>query len=152
MTTINYYPLHPDCYELFTTERFHSLLKNNPDLELVEESYDKEKGEATFTPIFTLISEQPAHNIALIDRSNENQSMWVVFDHIVSDHLVSVENPSKLLIKALTVMDEFLLENRGIRLFETNTDHYLDDNRILRAEYDFEYGDYDLESGIDWSE
>jgi hypothetical protein len=139
MTTITYYGLHSDCYELLTNERFHSLIKNNPDLELVEVSYDSEDGKKTFTPVFISINSEPKHNIALIDHANDDQLMWVIYDD-----LASVENPSQLLVKALTIMDEFVLETRETRLFETNTGHYLDDNCILKAGYDFEYGDYDI--------
>lgn len=145
MATITYYGLHSDCYELLASERFQSLLKNNPALELVEVYSDSENGETTFIPVFMSINTQPSHNIALIDHANEHQFMWVIYDD-----LASVENPSLLLMNALTIMDEFLLDTRETRLFETNTGHYLDDNCILRAEYDFENGDYDLETGLDW--
>lgn len=146
MARITYYALHPDCYELFTTERFHTLIKNNPELEIVEVFYDNELEKDIFTPVFTSISAPPTQNIALIDHSNDDQFMWV----IEPDHLTYVDDPSPLLIKALTLMDEFLLDFHEIRLFETTTGHLLDDNCILRSEYDFEEGDYDLETGLDW--
>lgn len=145
MATIAYYGLHSDCYEILASERFHSLITNNPHLELVEVSYDSESGEKTFTPVFISINSEPTHNIAVIDHANDDQFMWVIYDD-----LTSIENPSLLLMNALTIMDEFLLDNRETRLYETNTGHFLDDNCILRAEYDFETGDYDLETGLDW--
>lgn len=145
MTTINYSGIGLDAYGLLSTEGFHYLLKNNPNLSLVEVSYDDESGDEIFTPVFTSLQLQsePANCIALIDNDDDEKFMWVLYDDYAS-----VEDPSDSLIEALVVMDAFYTATQETRLFlPKNTGLYQDDQRILEADYDFTAGDYDLTPG-----
>lgn len=140
MTTINYSGISLDCYGLLSTEGFHYLLKNNPNLNLVEVSYDDDSGDEIFTPITAPLYTEPENCIALIDNDDDEKFMWVLYDDYSS-----IEDPSDSLIEALGIMDAFMTKTQETRLFlPQNTALYQDDQRILEADYDFVAGDYDL--------
>lgn len=139
MTTINYCGIGLDCYGLLSTEGFHFLLKNNPNLDLVEVSYNDETGDEIFTPITAPLYAEPESCIALIDRTDNDNFVWVLYEDYAS-----VEDPSDSLIEALKIMDAFAIRTQETRIFETATGYCLDDARLLEADYDFTTGEYDL--------
>jgi hypothetical protein len=140
MTIISYYAINPQCYGLLSTEGFHYLLKNNPNLDLVEVSYDDETGDEIFTSIKTPLHSEPENCIALIDRTDDDKFMWVLYDDEAS-----VEEPSDALIEALTIMDAFSIKVEEVRIFiQEDCEYDLDDPRLLEADFDFTTGEYEL--------
>lgn len=140
MTTINYSGISPQAFGLVNSEAFHFLLGNNPNLALVEVSYDDEDGDEVFTHIALPLHYEPDNGIGIIDRTDGEKFMWVL-----NDDYASVEDPSDSLIEALKIMDAFSIRTQKSRLFECqNTGLYLDDPQILEADYDFTTGEYIL--------
>jgi hypothetical protein len=140
MTTINYSGIGTDCYGILSTEGFHYLLKNHPNLDLVEVTYDDDTDDEIFTVIKAPLHAEPENCVGLIDRTDNDKFMWVLYDDYAS-----VEDPSDSLIEALTIMDAFTTRTQETRLFETKHEGvYLDDTRLLEADFDFEAGEYIL--------
>lgn len=140
MTTINYSGISPQAFGLVNSEAFHFLLANNPNLSLMEVSYDDEDGDEIFTVITPPLDYEADNCIALIDHADNDKFVWVLYDDYAS-----VEDPSDSLIEALKIMDAFSIRTQESRLFECqNTGLYLDDPQLLEADYDFITGEYIL--------
>lgn len=140
MTIISYYAINPESFGLVNSEAFHYLLENNPNLDLVEVSYDDETGDEIFTTAATPLSSEPENCIALIDRSDDDKFMWVLYDDEAS-----VEDPSAALIEALTIMDAYSTRTEEMRIFiDENGEYDLDDPRLLEVDYNFTTGEYEL--------
>lgn len=140
MTTISYYAINPECFGLVNSEAFHYLLKNNPNLSLVEVSYDDETGDEIFTAITTPLHSEPENCVALIDNDDDEKFMWVLYDDEAS-----VEDPSTALIEALTIMDAYSIRTEETRIFiDENGEYDLDDPQLLEVDYDFTTGEYIL--------
>lgn len=140
MTTINYSGIDPQAFGLVNSEAFHFLLENNPNLALVEVSYDDEDGDEVFTHCALPLHYEADNGIGIIDRTDGEKFMWVL-----NDDYYSVEDPSDSFIEALVIMDAFSIRTQETRLFQPkNTGLYQDDLRILEADYDFTTGDYVL--------
>jgi hypothetical protein len=139
MTTINYSGISPQAFGLLSAEAFHFLLKNNPNLNLVEVSYDDENGDEIFTPVTPPLQYEPDNCLALIDRTDDDNFLWVLYDDYAS-----IEDPSDSLIEALEIMDAFSTRTQETRLFATKTGLYLDEPRLLEADFSFTTGEYIL--------
>lgn len=140
MTTINYSGISPQAFGLVNSEAFHFLLDNNQNLNLVEVSYDDEDGDEIFTRIAPPLYYEADNGIGIIDRTDDEKFIWVLYDDYAS-----VEDPSDSLIEALEIMDAFSTKTQEARLFQTgHAGLYLDDPQLLAADYDFTTGEYIL--------
>lgn len=137
MTTIDYSGISTDDFGILNSEEFRYLLEKNPNLRLVEVTYGDE-GDEIFTHVAPPFHREPENCIGVIDRTDGEKFMWILYDGFVS-----VEDPSASLIATLVIMDEFVTLTQEARLFvPINTALYLDDAVVLAADYDFSAGDY----------
>jgi hypothetical protein len=139
LALISYYAIHPESFGLVNSEAFHYLLKYNPNLDLVEVSYDDETGDEIFTTVATPLHSEPENCIAIIDRTDNDKFMWVLYDDEAS-----VENPSEELVEALTIMDAYSIRTEETRIFiDDNGEYDLDDPQLLETDFDFTAGEYE---------